>query len=173
MLSPLNLRQRSDRSYLMSPCSSMFKSTCTCSSLNPRPAVYLKLLGTICTGCDPGICRCVTLYNGHCTPSAVQLKSWPYSKCTQMTALDSTVVDPLQKAQIQQYLGISLEQADKGAVAFIVDRSRHAGNQAFKEKRYAGTCCTADSSRVLFHTAKLKLFCHRGLQAIQSGLGCS
>ena len=59
---------------------------------------------------------------------------------TASTVADPTLADPVQKAQIQQYLGISLDHADRGAVAFVVEKSKQAGSQAFREKRYAGEC---------------------------------
>ena len=118
-----------------------------------------------------------------CTVPAGECTALRYSsyRCYQsplvqqeMTAItvDPTVADPVQKAQIQQYYGISLDHADKEALAFIVDRSRHAGNQAFKDKRYAGEvsgfslrfaqlCCRSGSH---FTTC---LLLSRGCQAIQ------
>lgn len=66
---------------------------------------------------------------------------------------ESAVIDPVVKAHIQHQLGFSFEQADPAAVAFVIDRSRHAGNQAFKDKRYTG----ALSADIYFKMQKLIL----------------
>lgn len=60
------------------------------------------------------------------------------SMTPQVAVPDPTLADPVQKAQIQQYYGVSLDRADKQVVAFIVDSSKRAGNQAFREGRHAG-----------------------------------
>ena len=43
-----------------------------------------------------------------------------------------------QRAVIEQQFGFTLRDADPAALRFVVDRSKAAGNAAFKRKEYAG-----------------------------------
>lgn len=51
---------------------------------------------------------------------------------------DPTIVDPVQRAQIENYIGVSLSDADPAAIKFVVDQSKVAGKQAFIQKKYNG-----------------------------------
>lgn len=51
---------------------------------------------------------------------------------------DPTVCDPEEMARIQAHYGVSLKDTPPEALRFIVDRSRQAGNAAFKDKNYRG-----------------------------------
>lgn len=51
---------------------------------------------------------------------------------------DPTVCDTEQLKSIEQYAGVSLKDADPSAIKFIVDQSKRAGNDAFKQKKYKG-----------------------------------
>ena len=56
--------------------------------------------------------------------------------------MDPTVVQPGQRALIEQQAGFSLRDADPAALRFVVTRSKEAGNAAFKRKGYAGRQAT-------------------------------
>ena len=49
---------------------------------------------------------------------------------------DPTVVDAKTKEAIERDAGIKLDQVNPELLAFVVDRSRKAGNEAFKKKDY-------------------------------------
>eukprot|EP00887_Chlorella_sp_A99_P004798 scaffold4.g4798.t1 len=51
-------------------------------------------------------------------------------------AADPTVCDAATRAAIEASAGLSLSETPKELLAFIVDRSRQAGNEAFKRKSY-------------------------------------
>ena len=57
---------------------------------------------------------------------------------------DPTVCSPEELAQIQAQLGIRLGDTKPELVDLIVDRSRQAGNEAFRQKNYRGAqaACT-------------------------------
>ena len=48
------------------------------------------------------------------------------------------MVDPALRAAIEQQAGFALKDADPDAVKFIVQRSKVAGNQAYKDRDYQG-----------------------------------
>ena len=50
---------------------------------------------------------------------------------------DPTVVDPGTREAIEQSAGIRLADVDPNLLAFVVDRARKAGNEAFKAREYA------------------------------------
>ena len=54
------------------------------------------------------------------------------------SSMDPTVADPIQRALIEQQIGFSLRDADPAALRFVVDRSREAGNAAFRDKDFKG-----------------------------------
>jgi hypothetical protein len=54
------------------------------------------------------------------------------------TAHDPTVCDPVDLARLQAHYGVNLEDFDPQMLRHLVDRSRHAGNEAFKDKSYKG-----------------------------------
>jgi hypothetical protein len=56
--------------------------------------------------------------------------------------LDPTVCDPDLRAKIETSMGVSL-RADSEAVRLIVQRSKEAGNEAMKSRRYKGKPHTA------------------------------
>lgn len=60
---------------------------------------------------------------------------------------DPTVVDPTERAKIESYVGLSLQTVEPEAIKFVVDRSKQAGNTAFKEKRYQGAGCCSPSAQ--------------------------
>lgn len=51
---------------------------------------------------------------------------------------DPTVATPEQLAAIQAALGVSLADTDPAVLSHIVERSRLAGNEAFRQRRYRG-----------------------------------
>ncbi|KAL4447971.1 hypothetical protein ABPG75_005190 [Micractinium tetrahymenae] len=50
--------------------------------------------------------------------------------------LDAAAPGALELAQVEAALGVSLQVTDKGVIQHIVDRSRTAGNEAFRQRRY-------------------------------------
>jgi len=52
--------------------------------------------------------------------------------------IDPTVVTEAQLRDIERFHGISLRNTPPDAVQFIVDQSKSAGNQAFREGRFEG-----------------------------------
>ena len=52
--------------------------------------------------------------------------------------VDSTVVEPALRAAIEQQAGFALKDADPDALRFVVQRSKEAGNQAYKNRDYNG-----------------------------------
>lgn len=56
----------------------------------------------------------------------------------QYESADLTVISPSQRAEVEAFSGISLRDADPEAIRFIVEKSKKAGNEAFKAKRYEG-----------------------------------
>lgn len=55
-------------------------------------------------------------------------------------APDPTVCAPSDRALIEQAAGLSLSDADPKLLDFVVEKSKAAGSQAFKAKKYAGEC---------------------------------
>jgi stress-induced-phosphoprotein 1 len=53
-------------------------------------------------------------------------------------ARDPTVCDAAEKAQIECYTGVSLRDAQPEALRFVIERSKQAGNEAFRQKNYKG-----------------------------------
>ena len=51
---------------------------------------------------------------------------------------DPTVCSPAERKLIESHYGVSLSDAPSELLQFVVDRSKQAGNQAFKSKDYAG-----------------------------------
>ena len=56
---------------------------------------------------------------------------------------DPTVCNPAELAQIQAQFGISLKDTNPEVIRHIVDRSKQAGNDAFKQRNYKGACALA------------------------------
>ncbi|KDD73371.1 hypothetical protein H632_c2245p0, partial [Helicosporidium sp. ATCC 50920] len=52
-------------------------------------------------------------------------------------APDPTVCAPSDRALIEQAAGLSLSDADPKLLDFVVEKSKAAGSQAFKAKKYA------------------------------------
>lgn len=57
------------------------------------------------------------------------------------TGYDPTVVDPFQKSLIEQSTGTRLKDANPEELHFIISKSKEAGNNLFKEKKYRGVLC--------------------------------
>jgi hypothetical protein len=53
---------------------------------------------------------------------------------------DPTVCNPAELAQIQAHFGISLKDTNPEVIRHIVDRSKQAGNDAFRQRNYKGAC---------------------------------
>ena len=53
---------------------------------------------------------------------------------------DPTVCSEEEREKIEQYYGISINDSSPELLQFVVSRSKEAGNLAFKQRKYAGTC---------------------------------
>lgn len=56
-------------------------------------------------------------------------------------AVDRTVCDALSRAKIEDYYNFSIKDADPKALRFVVDQSKRAGNEAFRQGQYQGEGC--------------------------------
>jgi hypothetical protein len=51
---------------------------------------------------------------------------------------DPTVASAEDRRKVASYTGTSLQEVSPEALAFVVEKSKHAGNQAFKKKHFEG-----------------------------------
>lgn len=51
---------------------------------------------------------------------------------------DPTVVSACERLKIEENAGLKFDDVDKSELAFLVDRSKQAGNRLFREKKYTG-----------------------------------
>ncbi len=51
---------------------------------------------------------------------------------------DPTVCDPAELEKIEEHFGFRIKDASPEMLQFIVERSKQAGNSAFKQKNYKG-----------------------------------
>ena len=52
--------------------------------------------------------------------------------------VDLTVVEPGQRAVIEQQFGFALKDTEPAALQFLVQRSKEAGNEAYKNRDFRG-----------------------------------
>jgi hypothetical protein len=61
--------------------------------------------------------------------------------------VDPTVCSAVERAQIEHYYGVSMNDTAPEVLQFVVERSKQAGNQAFKHRNYAGKLTMTASER--------------------------
>lgn len=83
---------------------------------------------------------------------------------------DPTVCAPAEKAGIEAYIGVSLKDADQEAIRFVVDRSKQAGNDAFRQKNYKGAQGSLVAGKSMQQYVDAFIWCLAGLPINQGRL---